>query len=1127
VRFFAAVIEQRVLGNLLYVLLATAGVMALLGMPVEEYPNVSFDQVEVKTLWPGASPEDVERLITAEIEDEIEDVAGIDKVQSTSIAGWSRILVKFQDDISREEFERGYRDLEAEVRKVKDLPPDAERPLVERIEIEGLNPVVTVILFGEAPEHVRKGVADELERRIEAIPGVRRAQVTGVREREVRVEVDPERLRAYGLSLDDVSRALAARNVTAPGGVLKGSGGEVVVRTSGEWRSLAEMLDAPIAPPGAGEGRSGGAAVRLRDLARVEEGFEEERLICRYQGRPCAMLGVIKTTESNALEIRALVDRVVERFREDRLMPEGLEVGFLADTTLRIRDRVLVLVQNVAVGSALVFLILGLFLGFRMSLLAILGVGFAFLGTFVGLKWIGHSVNVLSLFGLVLVSGILVDDAIVVIENYARRRELGDAPREAAVRGAAEIAWPVVSSVLTTVAAFLPLLLMSGVTGKFFAVIPTAVAVALAVSLFEAIAILPIHLVDADRGGPIAPGKKLGALAGATAAAERVYARIIGPAVRHRYRTLAAVLLVFGGAVYTLRWVQVVFFPSDYQLLFVNAKLPPDASLAETDAVLRRADAAVRSLGPRTIESAAQTAGFYYDYNYQPHLNAHVGQLLVTLARDRERGASTREVMARMRERLAREDLGRATVEVTELNDGPPIGRPVCVRLTLEDLPRLRAVAREATDVVASIPGVLDVGLDLETGKREAVARVDEERAAALGVSVADVARAIADANEGRVATSWRRGDTEWDVRVRIAPEARASVADLGEARSRASSGALVSAREVASIGSSSGFAAIRRYQRERTATITGDVDLRVTSSLEATREVERRLRPLLEREAGLAVSFAGEFEETNRSFASLGKAFAIAMIAIFAILGAQFRSYLQPLVVLASVPFALVGVIAGIHLTGDPFTVATGLGVVGLAGVAVNDGIVLIDFANGRRRAGLTAERAIVEAGPLRLRAIFLTSVTTVAGLLPSAVGLGGRSVVWGPMASALCFGMTAQILLTLLVTPALYMVAEDVLSLARRLTGERAKEEEGDRDERARPRDPRPAPRDPDAPAEDEEARQDEHDERERVEVGDERPPPLEVVQVEVVELAEDRARARRLDDHVPARPVEGDRL
>jgi len=1058
VGFFAAVVDQRVLGNLLYVLLACAGLFALSGMAVEEYPNVSFDQVEVKTIWPGASPEDVERLVTKKIEDEIQEVPGIDKIQSTSIQGWSRILVKFQDSISAQEFEKGFRDIESGLRRIEDLPLAAEEPEVTRIAVEDLNPVVSVMLYGDAPEEIRKAVSDELERRLEVIPGVRRAQVSGIREREVHVDVDPERLAGYGLTIDDIAKALAARNITAPGGLLKGNGGEVVVRTTGEWRTPEEVLDAPIMTA-----HEGGSALRLSDVAKITSGFEEERLVFRFQGGRAVVLGVVKTPESNAISIRREVGLVVERFQAERLLPEGLAIGFLADTTLRIKDRISVLAQNVALGSVLVFVILGMFLGFRMSFLALLGVAFAFLGTFVGLRWIGHSINVLSLFGLVLVSGILVDDAIVVIENYARRRELGDDPRTAAIQGTAEVAWPVISSVLTTIAAFLPLLLMSGVTGKFFAVIPTSVAIALVVSLFEALTILPIHLIDADRGGAVEKraaaakeariagsenelsSERMGLLGGLMSRVEAVYGRMIVPVTKHRYATLAVTVAAFAISIWSLKFVQVVFFPSDYQLLFINAKLPPDASLEETDRALLRIDAAVRSLGADVVESSLTTAGFYYDYNYQPHLNAHVGQLLVTLARDGARKLSTKEAMAEIRARLKVTDLGRAGIEVTELNDGPPIGRPVCVRLRMDDLARLREIVREATDVIETVPGVLDVQVDLETGKREALVKVDEERAAALGLSVAAVAQAIADANDGRKATKLMRGDDEWDVRVRVAQGSRSSAGDLGAVHARSVSGALVPVRDAARIETGSGFAAIGRYQRERTATITGDVDLTRTSSLQATAEIEKRLTFLLAREPGLAISYAGEFEETNRSFNSLLQAMLIAMIAIFAILGAQFRSYLQPLIVLMNVPFALVGVIAGLHIVGDPFTVSTGLGVVGLAGVAVNDGIVLIDFANERRRAGRTAWQAITEAGPLRLRAIFLTSITTVAGLFPSAIGLGGgRSVVWGPMATALIFGMSSQILLTLFVTPAVYMIVEDVAGVGRK-KGEGAKDGDG----------------------------------------------------------------------------------
>lgn len=1015
-RLYDYVLEQSVLGNLLYVVFLLAGIFALSRMPVEEYPNESFDKVEVRVVWPGASAEDVERLVSRKIEDEVEDVKGIAFIRSTSVAGFSRVLVQFEDDIA--DFDRAYRDLESAVRSVRDLPGDAEVPEIERIDVEAVNPVVQLVVSGD-DEEARKAVAEELERRIEAVPGVRRMQVNGVRDREVRVEVDPERLTAAGLTVGDVADALAARNIGAPGGVLRGGGAEVVVRTATEWAAPAEMLEAPLGPGG----------LRLRDVARIAPGWEDARVVSKYQGRRCALLGLVKATEANAIEIRELAGRAVDRFRAEGRLPPGIEIGWVADTTVRIEDRVGVLAQNVGLGSAFVFLMLGAFLGWRMSALALMGVAFAFLGTFVFLLLLGKSINVLSLFGLVLVSGMLVDDAVVVIENIVRRHEDGEDLRTAVVHGAAEVAWPVCSSVLTTIAAFLPLLLMTGVTGKFFSAIPIAVCAALAVSLFESITILPIHIHDLGTGERRGGGRKDRRFA----AVEALYARIMPTILRRRYAVVGALLLTALGAAASLRYVPVIFFPSDFHYLFVNLRLPPDAALAETERTLDHVDEALRRFGPEVVESTLATAGFYFDFNYEPHLNIYYGQVLVTLARHRRE--STKATMALVRERLAREDLGRAEIEVAELNDGPPIGRPVALQVSSDDLSQLRRVAREIGPTVAAVPGMRDVRLDLETGKREALATVDEERAAMTGVSAAAVARAIADANDGRIATKMKMGDDEWDVRVRAAPEWRSSAGALAAVRVRSRAGDLVPIAQVARIGYSSGYASIGRLDRRRTITVTGDVDPRVTSSLEANREIQRRLQGLEARERGLAISYGGEYEETNRSFRSLEQAFLIAMVAIFAILGAQFGSYVQPLIVMFCVPFALIGVVAGLHLTGDPFTIPIGLGIVGLCGVAVNDGIVMLDFANAERRRGLSPAEAISEAGPKRLRAIFLTSVTTIAGLLPSAVGFGGRSVVWGPMASALCFGLAAQMFLTLLVTPALYMIAEDVRGALGRL--------------------------------------------------------------------------------------------
>jgi HAE1 family hydrophobic/amphiphilic exporter-1 len=1020
--FYERLLTQRVLVNLTFVIVIVAGLFALSRMPVEEYPNVAFDNLEIVTLFPGASPADVERLVTREIEDEIEDVKGIEWVRSVSALGYSRVLIKVFDDLDEDDVERVHRDLQGEVRKaLREFPSGVEAPVVNKLDVETVNPVISVVVGGDVAEADLRDAADDMERRVEALPGVRQCRLTGRRERELYIEADPDALAAHDLSIADVVAAVRARAEELPAGSLEGAGGaEVALRSEPGWQFIQEVLSTPVRTV------PGGGAVLAGDVAEARAGWEEELVVARYRGRPAILLGVIKETEANALEVRGALETVLREF-EAEYADRGVELATLADTTIRIRDRIGTLGQNLGVGAALVLILLTWTLGFRMSLLALKGVAFAFIGAFAVLGLMGQSINALSLFGLVLVSGMLVDDAIVVIENICRRREMGEDRITACVRGASEVAWPVTSAVLTSIAAFLPLLLMSGVTGKFFAVIPISVCSALVVSLVEVLFIMPVHLAEVGTGvhrahehGHDSPSHFEGG-----GRMRGVFDRVLVWTTSHRRLSMAMLLVVGVLTVAGFANARFVFFPSEYQIAFVNLRLPPGSSLERSIQVMDRADAAIRTLPETVVESTMGTAGFIYDYNYQPHIRPHFGQMVITFARDAVREVSVPEAMQRVRDVLARTDLDGARVEVTELNDGPPIGRPVAVRVQGDELEPLMARAREVEAVVREVPGVKDITSSLEPGAAEAVIRLDDELAAAHGVTAREVALTVAAANDGLLVGRFEQRDESWDLRVRLAPGARRTLADLEALRLRNGVGALVAVGDVARLEEGPALASIERWQGRRTVFVTADVDPEVTTALAANREIARRVAPLLEQHPEMGLGYGGEFEQTQRSFTSLGQAFLIALLAMYAILGTQFRSYTQPLVILCAVPFGVVGVVVGVYVVGDPVTVPTLLGVVGLAGVSVNDSIVLVDFANQNRRRGMDAMTAVRNAAHTRLRPVLLTSLTTVAGLLPSAVGIGagGRSVIWGPMATAFCFGLGAATVLTLLVTPVVYL--------------------------------------------------------------------------------------------------------
>lgn len=1029
---FRLIVEQRVLANLLFFVLLAAGFLVVGGMPVEEYPNVAMDKIQVIVPWPGASPDDVERVLATELEDKLRDVAGLEWVQSSSYPDRCEVWLKVRDGV--EDFQAVYRDVQTEVSKLRGLPEGVEEPIVKKIDVEEMGPSVQVVVgwSGEdlgawAIEERLRSIGASVRARLEQVPGVKKVRIYGERDRELRIKVDPRALEHFDLDIAEVAAAIAARNVNLPAGSLAPAGRlELAVRSRSEMPSVEAFRRIAL------RSDDRGPTARLGDVATLEWGFVKEAVRPHFRGQRCLTLAVVKEPTSNALEVVAAARAVLDEARA--LNPEGVELLTIADTTVRIRERIAVLRTNILLGLTLVLGVLWMSIGFKNAVLASLGIPFSFLCSLILLRIGGESINLISLFSLVLVLGVIVDDALVVLENIHRHAEGGAPLKEAIVRGASEVAVPVVSATLTTIAAFLPMLLMPGTTGRFFAIIPKTVAYALLASLFECLIILPVHIYDfGGLGRRSARGPSRGLLG-----LRRVYLRALELCLRLRYLALLGLVALAIGAAAILGRVPVLFFPSDFKQFFINVRMPVGTPLDETDRVTREISAILAAMPRSEIESSTCSVGLLFDENYKPLSGGHRAQFFVTTASGPERRRSLEEIMAETRRRIAAAAFLEAAIEVVELNDGPPVGKPVTIRFRGDDLPRLRERGEAVAAGLAELPGVFGVDVDLREGRPELRFVLDEDRAARLGVSAAAVGRALAAANDGVVATSWRRpgDDDAADVRVMLREQDRRLPGDLAALKLRNRFGTLTPLSEVARVERAAGLEAIHRFDGQRALTVTADVDPAILTAAEANRRA-RDLVAALPQDAAFVTDFEGEFAETARSFESLKISFVVAIGSIFMVLGAQFRSFLQPLVVLVTVPFSFIGVVLGLWLTGDPFTVMSGIAIVGLAGMVVNDSLVLVDFINRRRRDGLPVVRAIRESAVARMRAILLTTITTVFGVLPMALGMGGRSTVWSPMATSIAFGLSFATVLTLFVIPALYLILEDGLALIGR--GER----------------------------------------------------------------------------------------
>ncbi len=1043
-------IKQPVLVNLLFALVLVAGVIYGSAITKELFPEVNPPGVMVTAAYPGVSAEEMEKLVTRPLEDAVADADHLEDIISTTAEGLSVIWVEFSPDA---DIDKAVVDVQTRVNEAQaTLPPDAQTP---RVRSGGRQmPVIQVALMGKRegdPRQLRRA-AEQLAERLEAMSDVHTVNRSGIRQREIRVVADPARLEAYDVSLTGLAQTLSARNRNLPGGTVVSGTRELTVRAMSEYTSLDDLRDVVVKRDPAGK------HVRLRDVATVVDTFADRATGAWVDGQQGVLLSVVKRDTADAHDVVRAVKAELQR--SSASLPAGFQVKTFGDTTRQVDHTMGVLYQNGVMGVALVLALLWLFLGFRNALFAALGIPFALAGGVVVMYVLGVSINQLSIFALILCIGIIVDDAVVVVENCYRHLERGATPRVAALLGAKEVMWPVVATVMTTIAAFLPMLLMEGVFGQFLSVIPKVVVAALAASLIEALIVLPSHV--ADFPSRVRKGAADGVMRWL---AQRVYRPSFRRVLRWRYLVVPASLTVAGAliAALVLGGEVNLFSGTDGEQFDVRVQLPRGTSLVETERVLRQVEGVTRSLPDSELHAVLTQSGWSRTSLF-PRTGKHLGMVTVILKPAGERVRSTAEVMAALRPRLERVAGPVRPVELVEGGFKPPTGDPVAVRLQGDDLGRLLQLARQVETTLGRIPGVKDVGRDYHLGSPEYRLRVDEARAAQHGMGTADVSRALNIAYMGYRATKYRQGDEELDVVLRY-PEATRrdarKIADLAlplpptAAASRrlasppqagGSAVQRLSVGDVASIERAPGASSISRRSRRRTVTVTASLDPGHTSH-GVNREASARLDALMAANPDVAFSYGGEFERVNESLDSLWRAFAVALLVIYLILAAQFRSFTQPLVVLLAVPLSAVGAAVGFLVSGQAIDFVALLGLVGLAGIVVNDSLILVEFINQRRRRGMARDEAIAKAGQLRVRPILLTSITTVAGLLPMSLGWFGDAGGLAPMATAMAWGLTFATMLTLYVVPAAYGIVDDVVALAyRALRRERPQQEQGD---------------------------------------------------------------------------------
>jgi multidrug efflux pump subunit AcrB len=1012
-------VRNRVLVNLLTLFVLGTGLVTYFQMPRELFPEFSRQAVQIVTTFLGASPEEVEKLITAPIEEEVAEVDGLDELLSVSQEGRSQILLKFQPDT---DMNRALSDVRAALDNVTDLPQEAKEPEVH--EVKSTFPVITVSLAGDIDEATLRDMAKDLRDDLRRIPGVSRVRILGTRERQIWVEVDPARLDQYRISLDDVRAAIAAHNRNVPGGTMKTSRGEILIRTLGEAAGAPEVERIIL------RSVATGTPLTVGDVASVRETFEEPTTIGRWGGHPAINLVVNKERKGDAIDIAASVRALVEEVRIR--LPETVKIGVYNDFSVFIRKRLNTLRVSGAIGLTIVLLALWAFVRTRIALLTGLGIPFAMLGGIVLMSMYGISLNMISLFSLILVLGLLVDDAIVVTENVYRYVEQGMDSRQAAIQGTAEVAWPVVATVMTTVAAFLPLLLIPGTMGVFLAPIPIVVTFTLLGSLLEALVVLPSHLSDV-----ITP-----------AYAQRVrrrelpwltrlrhaYGILLGTALKWRYVTVAFLFCttVLLGATAWYRIPFVLFREFESSQFLINFETSSGAKIEDTLEVAKRAEQVVLSLPPGELQSLATNVGISFLDVHRAERGPNLGQLMVELEEDRRR--SVNEVITDLRAGIEQIP-GITKLQFMKTQSGPG-GPAIEARVVGNDIPVLRKLATEVKAFLQGIPGVKDVRDDFTEGKEELqITLIPEARA--LGLDLGQIARQVQQAFLGVEASTIQRRDEDIPIVVRFPQAARRSLETVARMKLTLPSGEKVFLRDVARLETAIGNSKIRRDDQKRTITVLADVDSREANAFQVAQRLKRKFADVGRQVPGYRVVVKGERQEAEASLAALPQVSLIALMLIYFILGSLFQSFIQPFIVMAAIPFALDGVVIGHLIMGEPLSFLSMMGLVALGGVVVNDSLILVDFINRSREAGTPRDEAILASGVARLRPVLLTTVTTVGGLIPLAFFASGQAKFLSPMAISVVWGLSFATLLTLILIPCLYAILEDLKGLILRKLG------------------------------------------------------------------------------------------
>jgi len=1082
-RVIAWFAQNGIAGNLLMLLLIIGGLVQLPSIPQKSFPDIEEDLITVGVTYLGAAPEEVEQGVCTRLEEAVDGVEGIEELRASANEGACALTIKV---LSGEDPEDVLDDVKARIDSIETLPEETEQAVVTRVSRK--RPVADLALTGDVDEKTLKELAERVRDELLLRPEITQVEVTGVRDYEISIEISEANLRRYGVRFDDVARAVRQSSLDLPGGTVKTSAGDILLRTKGQAYRGGEFENLVLMT------RPDGTRVRLADVANVVDGFSDVDQWMRFDGNPAAMVRVFRVGDQDLLEIAAVVRDYLDEAKTR--LPAGIELVLWRDGSRLLRDRLDTLISSGRTGFLLVLLLLALFLRPRLSFWVSLGIPVSFLGALWMLPALGLSIDGISLFGFILVLGILVDDAIVIGENIYTKQSKGEARLPSAVTGAQEVSLPVIFGVLTTVVAFLPLLLSPGSMGQITAIIATIVILCLGFSLVESQLVLPGHLGHGHQQPAAAevgmmaipvlallysvfvldwrafmglfgftllllfvlyrqgvlerPAQRLldvqarfaRALEGFTNGA---FHRALDRALDARYVTAAlgvATLLLAFGLVKSGRLRFSFFPPVESDTVTAQLTMPPGTPAKTTERILERIESAAlelrqqldtefadaeRSLIKNQLTSLGEHAlqGPPVGPDRRATGGGHLGEVTLELVPSEERSIRTREVSRRWRE------LTGPVPEATELVFSSSlfsVGEAINVQLQGSNVSDLAAAAEELKRALAEYPGVIDIADSFRSGKREVVLSITPQ-GEALGLSLNDLARQVRQAFYGEEAQRIQRGRHDVRVMVRFPEAQRRELASLESMRIRTPDGSEVPFATVARAELGRGYSTIRRNDRRRVVNVTADVDRTATTANVVIEGIRADALPRIESlYPGVTYSLEGEQKEQAAAIESFIEVGIAALFIMYALLAIPLRSYAQPLLIMGVIPFSMVGSVFGHLIMGHGLSFMSMMGVIAAAGVVVNSSLVLVHYVNGEREAGRSLVHAARMAGIARFRPILLTAMTTFIGLVPLMLNRSVQAQFLVPMAISLAFGVAFATFATLFVVPAAYLILEDL---------------------------------------------------------------------------------------------------